>query len=794
MLKNYLRTAFRNLTRNAATTGLNILGLAVGMTAAILIFLWVDNELTFDSYHRDAGRIYRLTTHYTKAGWVWATNSLPLAQHLDLPAITAKATIKPAYGTTVRLAGELVLEKTGAYVDSGWFSLFHYDFIAGSPSSFYHHPFSLILTQSKAKKYFGDKNPLGQTLHIGPTPYQVAGIIRDNPANSSFQYDILLPIDALLADSNDRKEALSWGNYNFQTFIKLQPGTDPATLGPVITGIMHTNAPITGGNTISLSSLKDIHFETETSNDPAPHMNRKNVYIFSLLGVFLLLIACINYVNLTTARASLRAREIGIRKLVGAGKTSLFSQFLFESLTISILSLVCTLLLVRLALPLFRQLTDTNLRAPFANPETWKIIGGTLLMATLLNGIYPALLLSSFRPLHVLKGAINLKFKDISLRKGLVVLQFTVSIVLIASTVLIQRQLHYIQHTNPGYNRSQLFTFRVPWSQLRKPSEEQTKAVATRIKQQLLTYPAITGVSFAGESIVGMENSNEGSASWDGKDPNFVPENYQLAADENFQNVVGLELRQGRWFDIKQPTDLHNYILNETAINRFNIRRPVLGQRFFFQGDTGRIIGIVKDFHHTSMHQAIGPLVILDRPSWQAVVYIKTAPGKTTQALAAARSVWSQIAPDNPFDYTFLDEAFDNLYKADTRTSTLILLFSVIAILISCLGLLGLAAFTARQRVKEIGIRKVLGATVTNILTLLSRDFIKLVLLSVVVATPIAWWAMHSWLDNFAYHIPLSPWIFAAAGIIALVIAVFTVATQSIRAARANPVKNLRTL
>jgi putative ABC transport system permease protein len=795
MLRNYFLIALRNFWRNKTFSFINIAGLSVGMTAAILIFLWVDNEMTFDSWHPEKDRIYRLTTHYTSSGWVWPVSSLSLARQVrtDLPAITAVASIRPAYETDMRLGNELVLEKAGAYVDSNWFSVFHYDFVAGGPANFIHHPFSLILTRSKARKYFGDKNPIGQTIRVGPTPYQIAGIIRDNPANSSFQFDILMPLEALLADSNDRQQALSWGNYNFLSFVKLQPGTNTEATGHAITDIMHKNAPITGDNTISLLSLKDMHFETDLSFDFVPHINRRNVYIFSILGVFLLLIACINYVNLTTARASLRAKEIGIRKIVGAGKGSLFGQFLFESLTVSLLSLAVTLFLTQLFLPLFRQLTETDIRAPFGNPDTWKIIGGTLLTATVLNGVYPALLLSSFRPLNVLKGSINLKFKDVSLRKGLVVLQFTFSIVLVASTIIIQRQLQYVQHSNPGYDRSQIFIFRIPWQNMLGKTEGQTRANATGIKQRLLSNPSIAAVSFAGGSIVGMGNANEGSASWDGKDPHFVPVVFQFGADENFKKMTGLEMQQGRWFDPGQPTDQHNFILNETAVNRFNIRRPVIGQNFYFQGDTGRIIGIVKDFHYASMHDAIAPFVILDRPSWQGVAYIKTVPGKTTEALAAAHSVWSQLVPDKPFDYTFLDESFDNLYKTDSRTSSLILIFSVIAILISCLGLLGLAAFTARQRFKEIGIRKVLGATVTNILTLLSRDFIRLVLVSIVLATPIAWWAMHSWLQDFAYHIPLSPWVFAGADVLAIVIAALTIASQSIRAAISNPVQSLKT-
>ena len=799
MLKNYLRTAFRNLSRNAATSLLNLFGLAVGMTAAILIFLWVDNELTFDSYHPEKDRIYRLTTHYTSSNWIWSASSLPMAQHLrtEVPGVVATASIEPAYETDMYLGNDLVLEKTGAYVDSNWFSFFHYDFVAGGPAYFIHHPFSLILTESKAKKYLGDKNPVGQTIRLGSTPYQVAGIIRDNPANSSFQFDILLPTGALLADSNQRRQALSWGNYNWLTFVKLQPAANTpantAAIGHTITDMMHKYAPITRDNTISLLPLKDMHFETDLTNgDPMPRVNPTSVVVFGILGVFLLLIACINYVNLTTARAALRAREVGIRKIIGAGRASLFGQFLLESLTISTLALACTLLLVLLAMPFFRELTETNIRAPFAHPDTWKIIGGALLTTIVLNGVYPALLLSSFRPLNVLKGVV-LKFKDVSLRKGLVVLQFTFSIILVASTIIIQRQLQFVQHTNPGYDRSQLFTMRLPGKVVSRKTEPETRAAATGIKQQLLSYPSIAAVSFAGSSIVDLGNANEGSANWDGKDPNFVPVVFQLGADENFQKITGLQMQQGRWFDPQQPTDQHNFILNETAIHRFNIRRPVLGQNFYFQGDSGRIVGIVKDFHYASMHDPIGPLVILDRPSWQTMIFIKTVPGKVTQALAAAHTIWSQLVPDKPFDYTFLDETFDNLYKADARTSTLILLFSAIAILISCLGLLGLAAFTAQTRIKEIGIRKVLGATVTQILALLSRDFMKLVLLSVVIATPIAWWAMHSWLEDFAYHIPLKPWTFVAAGGLAIGIALLTVATQSLRAARANPIDNLRT-
>ena len=796
MVKNYLRAALRSLKRNTSVTAVNLLGLSVGMTAAILLFLWVDNELSFDSYHPDADRVYRLNTLYTNSKWVWPSTTFMLGRHLrtDLPAVNTVACFQPAYRSIIHVGSDVIEEKKGAFVDSTWFSLFRYDFITGSAANFLHNPYSLVLTATKARKYFGNQPAVGQTLQIDSMPYEVAGVIRDNPANSSFQFDMLRPIDALLADPNGRRNTLEWNNYNFQVFVKLQPSADPVAASRAVTQILQKNNPPSGGNTISLTPLKDLHFESDlTVSDELPHSNRQTVYTFSVVGIFLLLIACINYVNLTTARASQRAKEIGIRKVIGAGKTSLFGQFFFESLIISLLSLMVTLLLIALAMPAFRELSGTSIQHPFTNPETWKIITITLLAATLLNGVYPALLLSSLHPLKVLKGSMALPFKDITLRKGLVILQFTFSIVLIASTLIIQRQLQYVQQTSPGYDRSQTFTFYLPHALMAGKTDKQINTTATGVRQRLLIHPAITGVSFASESIVEVKNSNEGSASWDGKAPDFVPVVAQFSADENFKTITSLDMQQGRWFDPQQPTDRHNFILNEAAINRFNIQRPVIGQRFLFQGDTGRIIGIVKDFHYASMHEQIRPLVIMNRASWRSLVYVRTAPGETAKALAAAHDVWSQIAPNQPFDYAFLDEAFDNLYKADARSSRLILLFSAVAILISSLGLLSLAALTARQRVREIGIRKVLGATVTHILTLLSFDFLRLVLISVLIAIPIAWWAMHHWLADFAYHIPMRPWTFVIAALLAITIAVLTIASQTLGAARANPVKNLRT-
>jgi len=364
---------------------------------------------------------------------------------------------------------------------------------------------------------------------------------------------------------------------------------------------------------------------------------------------------------------------------------------------------------------------------------------------------------------------------------------------LIIGTIIIQRQLNYIQNTNPGYDRSQVFSFRLPWSMFRNPAAEARTGALTDIRQQLLGQTSVASVSMASQSIVHLESSNSGSANWEGHDTSYKPTVYQLSADENYQQLFHIQMKEGRWFQPADPMDKHNFIINETAVNDFKMRQPVLGQRFIFQGDTGKIIGVVKDFHYASLHTRIAPLVMFDRDNWRSTFYVKAQPGKTSQAFAIARMLMQRYNPGRPFTYSFLDEEFDSLYRADQKLSILILAFSVIAIVISCMGLFGLAAFAAEQRMKEIGIRKVLGAGIRNIVALLSGDFIRLVTLSILIAAPLAGWMMYKWLQDFAYHISLGPDIFILAGLLAVAIALVTISFQSIRAALSSPVKNLRT-
>ncbi|HVX48699.1 MAG TPA: ABC transporter permease [Chitinophagaceae bacterium] len=799
MFKTYIKPAWRATWKNKRISAIKITGLAVGMTASILILLWVQNETSFDNYHPNAENIYRITDTLQVSKdekWIWETTPLKLAEVIEknIPEVEQVSNLYAANwnGLTFKFKNELFTEKNAAYIDKNWFNLFHYDFVEGGPSAFFKNPFSIILTQTKARKYFGSNPASGKILALDSINYTVQGVIKDNPANSSFHYDVLLPEEAYLADSNARKNADTWNNFNFLTFLRLNKNATAATVAKKMTNLLQSNKK-DSSITIGLQPLATLHFETSLQSSSMAHANKKTVYIFSILALLLIVTACINYVNLTTARASLRVKEITIRKIVGAQRLQLFIQFIVESVLISLISLCITLVLAKLSLPYFNSLTEKHFELSFTSPSLWKVLGSTLLFITLLNSIYPATLLSSFNPLNIFRGINTLRIKDSTLRKGLVVFQFTLSVVLIISTIVVSRQLHYIQTTNPGYQRAQIIALQVPYKSHSKLSAEQRRSLINTLMQQLQKSSSIAGVTAANQLIVNITSKSSGSADWDGRPSDFDPSISQLSVDADFQKIMGLVIKQGRWFDPSRTADSHNFIINETAAKELRLKTPVVGQRFMFQGDSGQVIGVVKDFHFQSMHEKIQPLVICNRAGWLGNIFVKTYPGSVSSALNAVQAAWSSMLPEDPFNYVFLDDSFNNLYKDDLKVSSLVLIFSVIVVIISALGLFALAAFTAEQRTKEIGIRKVLGATVANITLLLSKDFIKLVLIAIVIASPIAWWAMHKWLQDFAYRISISWWMFGAAGLAALFIAAATISFQAIKAGLSNPVKSLRT-
>jgi len=797
MIKNYFKIAWRSLWKHKRMTAINVAGLSIGMAATVLMVLWVQNELSFEKDQPDAANIFRakvrLSVSKTET-WIWEHTPYVLSEAASkqVPEIENATRLKPNNYADIILhyKGNVISEKKSAYVDDQWFKVFHYNFVEGSANAFVKNTFSLIITKSTAKRYFGNDDPVGKVMRIDTNNYQVQAVVNDAPANSSFQYNVFIPIAAQLTDANEKKDALQWNNFNYLTFFQLKPGANTSSVSAKLNAIIQKNKKDDkSGTKVSLLNIRDMHFENDLQSTSFIHGNRVIVNVFIALAILLLATACINYVNLTTARASLRSKEVSVRKIVGADRLHLFGQFMSESLVVSLISLLLSLLLVQACMPWFREFTGKQFAEPLTSPVIWLILIATLLVSFLLNGIYPATVLSSFNPLGVFRGKTVLNFKDAGLRRVLVVVQFTISVILIAGTIVIYTQMRYMQNIDLGYNKAQVFNFTFPWWKIAGLKHEQRESILKPVKQQLMQQSAIAGVSLASSGIVDFGNKSSGSFDWKGRPKDFAPTIAPLQADEDFQQLMHIKVKEGRWFN-REKSDAHNVLLNETAVRELHLQQPVLGQRFMHQGDTGVVIGVVADFHYRSLHEKIGPMVISNAPG--SSFYIKTTPGNSVAAIAAAAKIWKQTFPDAPFNYNFLDDTYNDLYKTEQQSSLLISLFASIAIAISALGLLGLAAFSAEQKVKEIGIRKVLGASMQHIVSLLSVDFLKMVVIASILALPVAWWAMNKWLQDFAYRINLSWWIFAASAGIALLIALVTVSYQAIKAAIANPVTSLR--
>lgn len=800
MFRNYFKTAFRGFWRNKRISLINLFGLSIGMTASVFIFLWIQNEMSYDDYHPQKENIYRITNTIQvnkDENWVWQNSPYPMADACrnELAGVESAARIMPnEWAAPVVRAGnnpEPQAEKNSAYVDNNWFSIFHYDFVAGSANDFNNDMYGLVLTATSAKKYFGNTDVTGKIMQINDQNYTIRAVVKDNPANSSFRYDVFMPLTAYVKNSKVN-EANNWNNFNYMVFLKLKPGTQPAVITSGINGLVKKyRAGNAGNHTVSLIPLSELHFETGLQNPSPTQGNRKTVYIFSILGILLLVIACINYVNLTTAKASLRAKEVSVRKIVGAGKTSLFLQFLVESLVMSFTAMLISVILIQCLVPLFQVISGTRMVVSFSSPVILRIFLIVLAAVTCLNGLYPALLLSSFKPLEVFRGKKHLTLNDASLRKGLVVFQFCISMILITATVVIYRQMKYIQESNPGYSVSQLMAIHIPWKAPYNGRNEARTFLFASMKNELMKQQGIRGIATGNNEIINVTSATSGSVDWNGRDTTYNPTIARLSADAGFLSLFQLHMQSGRWFE-EGKYDEKGFILNETAAREFRMHTPLIGQRIRVSGDTGQVIGVVKDFYYKSMHDKIGPMIISNNKGSDAYIFIRTEPGKIPQAIAATKSVWNQFLPNEPFQYSFLDDNFNNLYKADIKTSKLVFIFSLIAIVVSALGLFGLASFLSEQRTREIGIRKVLGASVQHIAILLSREFVLLVTIAILIAAPVAWWLMNRWLDDFAYRIHINIWIVGISGTIAMLIALVSIGSQTIQAAVENPVKSLR--
>lgn len=793
-----IKHALRNLWRNPLYSSINITGLVLGMASVILIALWVQNELRYDRYHKHADNLWRVTTDLKlnpDETWHWGTTPLRLGELAkQIPGVLSVSRILNQAGNKLKLrrGADLFQEEKYAYVDPKWFETFDYEFAEGSAAGFFEHPNQLMLTEETALKIFGRHSALGATLRLDSTEYVVHAVLKNPRNESSFQQNVLLPIDAYLNQGKNRENDLSWSNFNYCSFLELQPQADSKAVAGQLTQLLAA-AKQDSNITLNLIALKDLHFDQSIERDAFVKGNKKAVFIFSLIGLLILLMGAMNYVSLTTARAGMRARETGIHKVVGAGKWQLFMRYLSESAAVAFISGALAVVVVQLALPGFNRIADNHFALQWDSPVFWGLKGGAMLSTLLLAGVYPALVLANFKPIGVLRANAQIKSGQKSLfRQSLVVAQFVVSVSLLICTIVIAQQRDFILKSDMGYNREQVFSFQFDWRLAKRFGLEKSGMVRKSMSDALRQTATVTNVSLTDQLPLEIENTHSGSVKYEGMAPDAEPTVSQSAVDAAYANLIGLKMAAGRWFEADNTNDQNNFVLNETALRKLGIQEPAIGQNFEMHGIKGQIIGVVRDFHFKPLTELISPLVFFNTPSFSSYFLVKAQSGKAKEAVATAEKIWKSFIPDQPFEAVFLDERFEKQYRREERAGLLFNIFAGIAIFISCLGLFGLATFMALQRTKEIGVRKVLGASVAGLVVLLTRDFLKLVLISIVIATPIARYAMQKWLTGFAYRIELQWWMFALAGAAAILVAAMTVGFQSIKAALSNPVKSLQ--
>ncbi len=808
MLKNYFKLAWRNLGKGKLSSILNITGLAIAMAVAVLMLLWVKNEASYDNYHPDTKRIY-LLTRYDTTNTSFATENSPLPAYQAIQSsVPEAALVTMATPTTwknilFKINGDVFTEKNALLVDSNWTKMFSYKVVEGSLQRFTAQSNSIVLTKSKAKKYFGDAPALTQTLLIDSVLFSVAAVVEDNPVNSSFQQDVLIPNSFLLNNESVRKNLDDWGYRSQLLFVKLRENASAVTTAKKISGIFtsHQNWKSESAEFSVLSPLTGLHFQKELNSTTFKQGNPQNIRIYTILAILLLATACANFVNLTVAQAGNRLKEIGVRKIMGASKKQLFGQVMTEIAFFILLSMGLALVFAIIAMPVFNAFTEKNFALNIFDPSVASLLLTVFVFVLLFTGIYPALLLATLKPAGLLKNKAIANISRQGLRKVLVTGQLTLVVITLVGVITLQKQFRYIQQSTSSYQKGQVFKFRAlpPEAPIKMSDENAIKqriSYLKNIKISLLKNSAIESVSLVnGVSMFDAKNKMTSDIVWTGYPaPEQKPEVVQLWVDEDYRQVANLTMQSGRWFDPQNISDKNNLVLNETAVKMLGLKEPVVGSTFSggIHDNSGVVIGVVKDFHHKSLHEKIDPLIISMDPFMGSLYYVKAHGTNIDRALKEAGAIWAANYPGKPFEYVFLDEEFDKLYKEDQKALTFSMLFGGLCIVLSALGLLGLVIVSAQQRVKEIGIRKVLGASVTGIVAMLSRDFVKMVLLAAIIGFPIAWWTMNRWLADYAYRVTLEWWMFAAAGSIALFVTLLTIAVQAMKSAMANPVKSLR--
>jgi putative ABC transport system permease protein len=805
MLRNYFKIAFRNLSKNKFYTWINILGLAFGLATCLLILLYVIDEHNFDRYNENGKRIYRVNNE-VKFG----------NNHLDLAV--ADAAMGPAlarefpqveqytrlqqYGSFLVKKGNQDLRETKvAFADSSLFEVFTLPMISGDPKTALRDPHSLVITERMANKYFGRSDVTGENLLINDKDnYKITGVIRDIPEQSHFNFDFFVPMT-----ENESSRSDNWLSENFNTYILLKKDADPKKLEPEFNKMMNRyvapelksilNLSIgdleKGGGFVrcSLIPLEDIHLHSNKIGELGANGNIQFIYIFSAIALLILLIACVNFMNLSTARASSRAKEVGVRKVLGSLRKNLVQQFITESVLMSFMALTVAIMLAMLLLPFFNQLAGKHIQN-YLLFQPRMILSFVLLMFVvgILAGSYPAFYLSSFQPIKVLKGKVSGGFKGSALRNVLVVFQFSISVMLIVGTIVIFNQLNFIRNRDIGYNRNHILILH---------GTDILKDRTGSFKNELLQVSGVVNATVTGFLPVNGYRSKNTLFPSASLDPKSGISMEQWNIDENYIPTLGIRLSEGRNYSKQFSTDSSGIIINEAAAEFLGIK-DLLNKPLYRVDDIKtkkitefHIIGIIKNFNFNSLHEVVSPLaLVLQKESGSMAIRVSTT--DIYPLIAQIRNKWQSMVPGQLFDYSFMDDEFNELYATEQRTGQLFITFAVLAILIGCLGLFGLVTYSAEQRTKEIGIRKVLGASVGNITGMLSKDFLKLVVISWLIAFPIAWYAMNKWLQDFAYRVSISWWVFASAGIFALIIALLTISSKAIKAAVANPAKSLK--
>ena len=784
MFQNYFKTAFRNLWKNKSYGFLNVFGLAIGITCAGLIFLWVEDEMSYDHHNKKIDQLYKVLENQPYEGKTYTFSATPglLAKGMkdEIPGIKNACRVTWDQYTLFSLGEKAIFER-GCYVDSSIFDIFTLPLLAGHKENVFKQLHSLVISEKMAEKFFGkQKDILGKTLKVdNKDEYTITGVFKDIPQNSSVKFDWLSPFKIY----NDRNNWLNyWDNNGILTFVELEKSTDPATVNMKLFGYLKAKDTTIVARPF-LFGMNEWRLYSKFEEGKRAGGRIQYVRMFSIIAWIILLIACINFMNLATARSEKRAREVGVRKVLGAGKKILIAQFIGEAMILAFLSLIIAIGIISLLLPSFNTLVEKNLSIGLTDPSHFLSLIFIGLICGLVAGSYPALYLSSFNPIWVFKG-LNLKGSGAAyIRKGLVVLQFTISIILIISTIIVYNQIQHIKNRDIGYNKENVIQ-----TGLRGEMKKNFQV----IKQQLLSSGYVENAAMSNLNQLYM-GSSTGGYEWEGKDPSKKVLVTQDLISPEYIKTMGIQITKGRDFYTDPKQDSLNVIINETFAKIIG-KKDIVGTLLRDDSTNYTIVGVVKDFVFDDMYGKSDPLIFRCWPDYFGYMYVRLKPqANVEKAVDKLKTTIIANNPGYPFDYIFVDDEFDKLFKSEVLIGKLSRIFALLAIVITCLGLFGLAAYTAERRTKEIGVRKVLGASVTGIAGLLSKEFLKLVILSSLISFPLAWLLMYNWLQNFAYRVQINWWVFIVAAVLAIFIALFTISFQAIKAALSNPVKSLRT-